>query len=611
MTTSTAATEVTTVLEKLDEALSNRNIKAAIELFQQDSYWRDFVSFTWNLITLEGPDEIQQMLEERLDDVNPTAWCLDDEHLVQQDGPVSQGFIRFETEVGHGYGYIRVQDGRISTILTTMEALKGHEEPGQIERPFGLVEGVDAIAEPTWGEEREQELADIGVTKQPYVLIVGGGHSGIILGARLRMLGVPTLIVDANERPGDNWRKRYRTLQLHNPVYENHLPYLPFPDNWPIYMNKDKFADWLEAYTKIMELNYWGSSEVQSATYDEVSGSWAVRINRGGEQITIQPNHLVMATGSHARIQMPMLEGQDIFKGIQQHSSQHKGPEEMDGKKVVVVGAGTSAHDICAALASRDIDVTMIQRNPTYVVKPRTFNKYTLGALYSAEAIANGIDHEKGDILAASIPYRLFFDVQKMGIDQIKEVDAEFYEELAATGFMLDFGPRDSGLFGRALTGVNNYYIDVGASQMIIDGKIKVESGSGVDRLTENSVILDDGREIAADAVIYATGFQSMYGTMAELISQDVADKVGQVWGIGSGESAADPGPWEGEVRNMWKPVPQEGLWFHGSLIAHARSYSRYLALQIKARMEGIPTPVYQLGNRSAYEQEQPTAAAH
>lgn len=610
MTTSTAATEVTTVLEKLEEALSNRNMNAAIELFHQDSYWRDFVSFTWNLITLEGPDEIQHMLEERLDDVNPTAWCLDDEHLAQQDGPVSQGFIRFETEVGHGYGYIRVQDGRISTILTTMEALKGHEEPGQIERPFGLVEGVDAIAEPTWGEEREQELADIGVTKQPYVLIVGGGHSGIILGARLRMLGVPALIVDANERPGDNWRKRYRTLQLHNPVYENHLPYLPFPDNWPIYMNKDKFADWLEAYTKIMELNYWGSSEVQSATYDEESDSWAARINRDGEQITVQPNHLVMATGSHARIQMPTLEGQDIFKGIQQHSSQHKGPEEMDGKKVVVVGAGTSAHDICAALASRDIDVTMIQRNPTYVVKPRTFNKYTLGALYSAEAIANGIDHEKGDILAASIPYRLFFDVQKMGIDQIKEVDAEFYEELAATGFMLDFGPRDSGLFGRALTGVNNYYIDVGASQMIIDGKIKVKSGSGVDRLTENSVILDDGREIAADAVIYATGFQSMYGTMAELISQDVADKVGQVWGIGSGESAADPGPWEGEVRNMWKPVPQEGLWFHGSLIAHARSYSRYLALQIKARMEGIPTPVYQLGNRSAYEQEQPTAAA-
>src|SRR5699024_4101396 len=295
---------------------------------------------------------------------------------------------------------------------------------------------------------------------------------------------------------------------------------------------KDKFADWLEAYTKIMELNYWGSSEVESASYDAETGTWEVRINRDGEPITVRPQHLVMSTGAHARAQVPTLEGQEVFKGVQQHSSEHQGPEEMQGKKVVVVGAGTSAHDICAALASQDVDVTMIQRNPTYVVKPRTFNKYTLGALYSPEAIENGITHEKGDILSASVPFRLFFDIQKMGIDQIREVDADFYEELAATGFMLDFGPRDSGLFGRALTGVNNYYIDVGASQMIIDGKIKVASGSGVDRLTEDAVVLEDGRELPADAVIYATGFQSMYGAMAELISDEVAEKVGQVWGI-------------------------------------------------------------------------------
>lgn len=611
MTTSTAATEITKLLEKLESALSNNDIPDAVALFHKESYWRDLVSFTWNLITLEGQDEIRDMLEARLVDVGPMHWRLEDEHLAEQDGSVSQGFIRFDTKVGYGYGYIRVRDGRIFTILTTMEDLKGHEEPGRIERPFGLVEGVEAISEPTWGEKREREQAEIGISQQPYVLIVGGGHSGIILGARLRMLGVPALIVEANERPGDNWRKRYRTLQLHNPVYENHLPYIPFPDNWPIYMNKDKFADWLEAYTQIMELNYWGSSEVQSATYDEESSAWEVRVNRDGEQLTVRPHHMVIATGSHARIQMPTLEGQNIFKGIQQHSSQHKGPEEMEGKKVVVVGAGTSAHDICAALASHDIDVTMIQRNPTYVVKPRTFNKYTLGPLYSEEALEKGIDHVKGDILSASIPYQLFFDVQKMGIDQIKEVDADFYEELAATGFLLDFGPRDSGLFGRALTGVNNYYIEVGASQMIIDGKIQVASGSGVDRLTENLVILEDGREIPADAVIYATGFQDMHGTMAELISPDVADKVGPVWGIGSGESASDPGPWEGEIRNMWKPVPQEGLWFHGSLIAHARSFSRYLALQLKARMEGIDTPVYHLGNRSAYHPAEPAAATN
>lgn len=611
MSTSTATQEITELLQKLDSALASNDIGAAVDLFHDESYWRDFISFTWNLITLEGSTEIREMLENCLTEVAPSGWSLDKDAPVQQDGPVSQGFINFETTVARGYGYIRVRDGRIFTLLTTTQDLKGYEEIGKFERPMGLVEGMEAIASPTWGERRVTEQVEIGVTEQPYVLIVGGGHSGIILGARLRHLGVPALIVDSNERPGDNWRKRYRTLQLHNPVHENHLPYLPFPDNWPVYMSKDKFADWLESYTKVMELNYWGSSETQNAVYDDATKTWEVRINRNGEEVVVRPKHLVMATGSHARVQMPTLEGQALFKGTQQHSSEHKGPEEMVGKKVVVVGAGTSAHDICAALAANDIDVTMIQRNPTYVVKPRTFNKYTLGALYSDEAIANGIDHNKGDIIGASIPYRLFFDIQKMGIDQIKQVDADFYEELAATGFMLDFGPRDSGLFGRALTGVNNYYIDVGASQMIIDGKIKVASGSGVSRLTEDSVVLEDGRELPADAVIYATGFQSMHGTMAELISQEVADKVGQVWGIGSGESASDPGPWEGEIRNMWKPVPQEGLWFHGSLIAHARSFSKYLALQLKARMEGISTPVYRLGNRSEYEAKEAAAVAN
>lgn len=599
MSDTTALQEITHVLKNLESALSRRNIEQALDLFDEESYWRDFVSFTWNLITLEEKTQMRNMLETCLEDVNPQHWIVDEKSPAQHDEGVSEGFIQFDTRVGYGYGHIRVRNGRIFTLLTTMDHLKGHEEPGHLARPFGLVEGADAIAKPTWGEKRQAEQTELGTSRQPYVLIVGGGHAGIILGARLRQWGVPALIVDSNERPGDNWRKRYRTLQLHNPVWENHLPYVPFPDNWPVYMSKDKFADWLEAYTSIMELNYWGSSEATNATYDEENKAWEVDVNRHGERITVRPEHLVIATGAHARVQLPDLPGQEIFTGIQQHSSEHTGPDEMRGKKVVVVGAGTSAHDICAALAAQDIDVTMIQRSPTYVVKPRTFNKYTLGGLYSPEALENGITHELGDLLAASIPYRLFFDVQKAGVDQIKTADAEFYKALADTGFLLDYGPRDSGLFGRALTGVNNYYIDVGASQMIIDGKIKVASGSGVEALTENSVVLEDGREILADAVIYATGFQSMYGTTAELISQEVADRVGQIWGIGSGESPKDPGPWEGEVRNMWKPVPQEGLWFHGSLIAHARAYSRYLALQLKARMEGISTPVYGLDDAS------------
>jgi putative flavoprotein involved in K+ transport len=110
--------------------------------------------------------------------------------------------------------------------------------------------------------------------------------------------------------------------------------------------------------------------------------------------------------------------------------------------------------------------------------------------------------------------------------------------------------------------------------------------------LTENEVVLGDGTRLPADLVVYATGYGSMNQLASDIIGQDMADQVGKVWGLGSG-TTKDPGPWEGELRNMWKPTAADGLWFHGGNLALSRYYSLYLALQLKARMEGIPTPVY------------------
>ena len=103
----------------------------------------------------------------------------------------------------------------------------------------------------------------MGLTRQPYCLIIGGGQGGIILGARLKQLEVPTIIIEKNARPGDSWRNRYKSLCLHDPVWYDHLPYLPFPEHWPIFSPKDKIGDWLEMYTNVMELNYWHSTECQ------------------------------------------------------------------------------------------------------------------------------------------------------------------------------------------------------------------------------------------------------------------------------------------------------------------------------------------------------------
>ena len=159
---------------------------------------------------------------------------------------------------------------------------------------------------------------------------------------------------------------------------------------------------------------------------------------------------------------------------------------------------------------------------------------------------------------------------------------------------MLDFGDDESGLFMKYLRRGSGYYIDVGACDLIADGKIKLISGVNIRELNEGGIVLDDGRELPADLIVYATGYGSMNGWAADLISREVADKVGKCWGLGS-DTTKDPGPWEGEQRNMWKPTQQQALWFHGGNLHQSRHYSQYLSLQLKARMEGIPTPVYGL----------------
>ena len=123
----------------------------------------------------------------------------------------------------------------------------------------------------SWQELKSEKEARLGYEDQPYCIIVCGWQGGIALGARLQLLVVPTIIIESNARAGDSWRKLYKSLCLHDPVWYDHLPYLPFPDDWPVYTPKDKLGDWLESFVNIMELNYWTSSVCTSANYGKAS----------------------------------------------------------------------------------------------------------------------------------------------------------------------------------------------------------------------------------------------------------------------------------------------------------------------------------------------------
>lgn len=593
MSENTANRAISQVLESLEAALKRGDTQAAVNLFQPECYWRDLVAFTWNIKTLEGREQIAAMLDAQVDAIKPSKLRLAENETATQADGIAQGWITFETGVARGSGFIRLKDGLIWTLLTTMAELKGHEEPKGPKRPMGAEHGARRDRT-SWKERREAELDALGTSEEPYCLIVGGGQGGIGLGARLRQLGVPTIIIDKNERPGDAWRKRYKTLCLHDPVWYDHMPYLPFPDNWPVFTPKDKIGDWLEMYTKVMELNYWGSTVCKSARYDEAKGEWIVEVEREGRNLTLRPKQLVLATGMSGKPNIPSFKGMDVFKGEQHHSSRHPGPDAYHGKKVVVIGANNSAHDICAALWEAGVDVTMVQRSSTHIVKSDSLMEFALGDLYSERAVAAGMTTAKADLTFASIPYAILHEFQIPVFNAIRERDAAFYARLEESGFMLDFGDDDSGLFMKYLRRGSGYYIDVGASELVADGKIKLKSGVDVVELKEHSVLLSDGSELEADLIVYATGYGSMNGWAADLISREVADKVGKVWGLGS-NTTKDPGPWEGEQRNMWKPTQQQALWFHGGNLHQSRHYSQYLSLQLKARMEGIPTPVFGL----------------
>jgi putative flavoprotein involved in K+ transport len=535
---------------------------------------------------------VRDMLNQCSENTKPRNWRVaEGTDATELDGIV-EAWTSFETETGRGYGLIRIKGGLIWTLLTTLVELKGYEEKAGFTRPLGAKHGVNPGAK-TWKEEREEEARTLGFTKQPYVVIIGGGQGGIALGARLRQLNVPTIIVEKNERPGDSWRKRYKSLCLHDPVWYDHLPYIDFPKNWPVFSPKDKIGDWLEFYTKVMELNYWPCTTAKTAYYNEAAKVWNVTVERDAQEIMLKPKQLVFATGVSAKPNMPKFAGMERFTGEQHHSSQHPGPDGYKDKKVVVIGSNNSAFDICAALYENGIDVTMVQRSSTHIVRSDSLMEIGLGDLYSERAVASGITTAKADLIFASIPYRILHAFQKPVYDKIREIDKEFYADLEGAGFKLDFGADESGLFMKYLRRGSGYYIDVGAAQLVIDRKIKLVGGQ-VEEISENSVKLDNGKEIPADVIVYATGYNSMDGGVAELCGQEMAGKVGKVWGLGS-DTTKDPGPWEGELRNMWKPTQQEALWFHGGNLHQSRHYSQLLALQLKARMEGIPTPVYGL----------------
>jgi len=575
--TETITTAAQDWLARFETALASGDDVLLADLFVADSYWRDVLALAWRIRTVPGVKAILGELGPHAARVRPTGFELapgrtPPRRVTRAGTQAIEAIFRFETAEGRGSGVVRLvpdPDDRGAlkawTLLTALDEIKGREERLGRSRPSGEAYSRD-FRGPNWLDVRNAAAAY--VDRDPTVLVVGAGQAGLSIAARLGQLQVDTLIVDREQRIGDNWRNRYHALVLHNQVHVNHLPYMPFPPNWPAYIPKDKLAAWFEAYVDSMELNCWTGTEFAGGSYDKAEGRWSVELRRAdGTTRVMRPRHVVVATGVSGIPILPDIPTLGNFAGTVLHSSQYQDGDAWRGKRAIIIGSGNSGHDIAQDLHASGATVTLVQRSSTMVVnvEPSAQLPY---ALYD-----EGPSLEDCDLITASVPLPLARKSHVLLTEQAKKLDQDLLDGLARRGFRLDFGDDGTGWQFKYLTRGGGYYFNVGCSDLIVKGEIGLAQFADLAGFVAEGARMRSGETLRADLIVLATGYKGQEHLVRQLFGDAVAARVGPIWGFGD----------ELELRNMFTRTPQPGLWFIAGSFAQCRIYSKYLALQIKA----------------------------
>jgi thioredoxin reductase len=581
-------------LVRFENALSTADRTKLRSLFHEDSHWRDVLAFTWQIETVSGGESVVEGLSDGVARAQPSRFAIDPQRtpprrVIRAGVETIEAIFAFETIDGRSSGVVRLtpEPGgglKAWTLLTALEALNGHEEHVGTYRPRGESYARD-FRGPNWLDLRRQ--AAQYTDRDPAVLVVGGGQAGLSIAARLSQLGIDTLIVDRMPRVGDNWRKRYHALTLHNQVQVNHLPYMPFPPTWPTYIPKDKLAGWFEAYVESLELNFWTGTEFESGRYDQRDGRWTVMLRRAdGSRREMHPRHVVLATGVSGIPNIPDIPSLADFGGTVLHSSQYDDGDAWRGKSAIVIGTGNSGHDIAQDLQSSGAKVTLVQRSPTLIVnvEPSAQLPY---ALYD-----EGPSLEDCDLITVATPLAVGKKTHALLTERARQIDKKLLDGLEGIGFKLDFGEDDTGWQFKYLTRGGGYYFNVGCSDLLVEGAIRLLQFADIDRFVTDGARLRSDELLAADLVVLATGYKGQEQLVHKLFGAEIAERVGPIWGFGEGQ----------ELRNMFVRTPQPGLWFIAGSLAQCRIYSKYLAVQIKALELGV------LGDRSRSDSDQSAA---
>lgn len=549
-------------------------------LLLEDSHWREAAGLSWDLFTVSGRDAVTGRLADALKAFQARDFAIDSKRcpprVVERAGVKAiEAIVQFETRIGRGAGLVRFREDtpdRAWTLHTALNDIRGHEEEKLRAEREGPPFQRD-INGPNWLDKRTERAKFLD--RDPAVLVVGGGHAGLAAAARLTQLGVDTLVVDREKRVGDNWRLRYRGLHLHNTYHSNHLPYMPFPPTVQNYLPKDRVANWLETYVDVMDIQFWTGTSFEGASWNEQAGNWEARIRQAnGVTRTMKPRHIVLGTSVSSAPKRPDIPTLDRFKGRVLHTSEFADGSQWRGKHVLILGTGTSAHDVAQDLHGHGAKATLIQRSPTLVVQVEPSAQ-----IYDSVFQGEGPSMDDRDLILTSIPKPLMLAAHKILTRKAEEMDAPLLRGLEKAGFRLSSGVDGTGWPYLFRSRGGGYYFNVGCSDLIVNGEVGLVQYYGIATFVEDGVKMKDGRTLPADLVVLATGFEGHEHTVRALFGEAVAAKVGQVWGFH---------PEKQELANMWTRTPQRGLWFTGGAFSLCRAHSKHLALQIQGAELGL-----------------------
>ena len=573
-------------LSAFEAALASRDAERIGALFHPDCHWRDILAFTWNFTPVEGRDKVAARLAAQQERTAAHGFHLPPGRKpprnVRRVGiDCIEAIFEFATTEGRGAGILRLSptsdggDGLKAWLLsTTLEELTGFEEKIGDKRPTGSAYSRNFGGD-NWADMRQK--AQAYTDREPTVLVIGGAQSGLSVAARLNQLGVDTLVVEKWPRIGDSWRKRYHSLALHNSIHLNHLPYMEFPPTWPKYIPKDMLGNWFEFYADAMEINCWTDTEFVGGTWDENAKCWTARLKRSdGTERIVRPRHLVFANGVSSYPFIPDVPGLDDFKGEILHSEGFNSGADWKGKRALILGTGSSANDIALDLYSHGVNTTLIQRGSTTVVSIDPSARLN-------EAIWDeGGPLEDCDLIVSSATPSLIIQGYKLVTQRMLELDKDMIAGLKKIGFKFDVGEDETGHQMKYFRRGGGYNLDAGSSALMSKGELGLLQYDRIERFIADGVLLKDGSTVPADLLVLATGYYPQKELVRRALGDAMAERIGPVWGIGE----------DGELANMYKRTPQQGVWYIAGGIAQCRINSKYLALQIKAMELGKLAPL-------------------